>query len=74
MSRALLLIAISNSVFLFTAERAAACPVCFGDPDSDMTKGAVWGIFVLGLIIYGMLTGMVGIGIAWFVRAKKLRG
>ena len=57
---------------LFHAAPLAACPVCFGDPDSDMAQGAKWGILVLGAIVYGLLLGMVGIGASWFVRAKRL--
>lgn len=59
------------TLMLFT-RAANACPVCFGDPDSDMAKGAVAGIIVLGLIAYGTMMGMVGVGVCWFVRARKL--
>lgn len=52
---------------------ASACPVCFGDPNSDMARGAKWGIIVLGIVIYGLLMGMVGVGVTWFVRARKLQ-
>ncbi len=60
------------ATFLLSAEHAAACPVCFGDPDSDMAQGAMWGILVLGIVVYGVLMGMVGIGVTWFIRARKL--
>ena len=50
---------------------AAACPVCFGDPESDMAQGAMWGILVLGIVVYGVLMGMVGIGVTWFIRARN---
>ena len=52
---------------------AHACPVCFGDPNSDMVRGAKWGVAVLGIIVYGLLMGMVGVGVTWFVRARKLQ-
>lgn len=52
---------------------AGACPVCFGDPNSDMVRGAKWGVAVLGIVVYGLLMGMVGIGVTWFVRARKLQ-
>lgn len=58
-------------LMLFTRP-ANACPVCFGDPDSDMAKGAVSGIIVLGIIAYGTMMGMVGVGVCWFVRARRL--
>ena len=60
------------ATFLLSAEHAVACPVCFGDPDSDMAQGAMWGILVLGIFVYGVLMGMVGIGVTWFIRARKL--
>lgn len=58
-------------LMLFTSP-AKACPVCFGDPDSEMAKGAVSGIIVLGIIVYGTMMGMVGVGVCWFVRARNL--
>lgn len=53
------------------AHDAVACPVCFGDPESDMTRGAIWGIVVLGIVVYGVLMGMVGIGVTWVLRARR---
>ncbi len=52
---------------------ASACSVCYGDPESNLTQGAFAGVMVLGLIAYGVLMGMFGIGVTWFVRARKLR-
>ncbi len=60
------------ATLLLGPDYAVACPVCFGDPDSDMARGAVWGILVLGIVVYGVLMGMVGIGVTWFIRARKL--
>ncbi len=59
------------TTLLLDADYAVACPVCFGDPDSDMAQGAMWGILVLGIVIYGVLMGMVGVGVTWFIRARK---
>ena len=59
------------ATLLIGTDPAAACPVCFGDPDSDMAQGAMWGILVLGIVIYGVLMGMVGIGVTWFIRARN---
>ncbi len=56
---------------LLDADYASACPVCFGDPESEMAQGAMWGIMVLGIVIYGVLMGMVAIGATWFIRARK---
>jgi len=65
--------ALVATLSLFVAQSAIACPVCFGDPASPLTKGAtsaVW--FMLGIV------GLVQIGfVALFVtlwrRAKANR-
>ncbi len=59
------------ATLLLGPDHAVACPVCFGDPDSEMARGAMWGILVLGIVVYGVLMGMVGIGATWFIRARK---
>lgn len=51
---------------------AWACSVCFGDPNSEMTKGLKAGIILLVFIIAGVLAGIASIGIAWARRAKAL--
>lgn len=60
------------ATLLLNTDPATACPVCFGDPESGMAKGAMWGIMVLGLFIGSVLMGIVGIGTTWFIRARKL--
>ncbi|HET7623992.1 MAG TPA: hypothetical protein VFM25_01915 [Verrucomicrobiae bacterium] len=35
-----------------------ACSVCYGDPNSSMSKGLVWGIFVLLGVIVAVLGGI----------------
>lgn len=57
---------------LQASDQAQACSVCFGDPDSDMTRGALWGVIVLGAIVYSVLIGGVALGVTWFVRARRL--
>ncbi|MEJ2085018.1 MAG: hypothetical protein P8Y44_04980 [Acidobacteriota bacterium] len=42
-----LLLVIVGVILVATAEPAAACAVCFGDPDSAMTQGMNKGIVVL---------------------------
>ena len=49
-----------------------ACSVCFGDPESPMTKGAAAGILVLGGIIASVLMGIVGTGLFWMSRGRRL--
>lgn len=49
-----------------------ACSVCFGNPDSQMTKGAMLGVFfLLGLIIF-VLGAIASVAVTWSRRARKL--
>ncbi len=68
--RLLVLVALAHPVFF--AELAEACSVCAGDPESSMTQGAMRGVLALGIIVYGVLFGMGGLAITWFVRARRL--
>ncbi len=51
---------------------AEACGVCYKDPNNPMTKGAIMGVIVLGLIISSLLAGIAYIGYSWNKRAKLL--
>ena len=54
-------------------QAAAACPVCFGDPNSPMTKGtdnAVW--FLLGVIGFVQI-GFVALFVTFWRRARAQR-
>jgi hypothetical protein len=51
---------------------AWACAVCFGDPNSEMTKGLKAGIILLILVVAAVLTAIASIGITWARRAKAL--
>ena len=35
-----------------------ACAVCYGDPDSSMSKGLTWGISVLLVVVVGVLAAI----------------
>lgn len=71
MSRAVLSAAVL--VLLALPRLAEACAVCFGDPSSQMTKGAEQGVwFLLGI----MVLVQVGFGIFFFYlrrRASRFR-
>ncbi len=58
---------------LSSPEVVRACSVCYGDPNSPMTKGAMWGVIVLGIIVYGVLFSVAFIGATWIIRARKLQ-
>jgi hypothetical protein len=52
---------------------AAACPVCFGDPNSAMVKGTNNGIFFLLGVIGFVQVGLGAMFIAFWRRARGLR-
>lgn len=52
--------------------RLLACAVCFGDPDSDMAKGASAGVMFMVGVIGTMLLGIAGLGLTWIHRSRQL--
>lgn len=46
---------------------ALACAVCYGEPDSPVSRGLSWAIFALGAIVMMVLSGAV----AFFVQANR---
>ena len=48
-----------------------ACAVCFGDPDSPMTKGMQWGIASLFFILVPVLGGVGGFFVFLIKRGKE---
>jgi hypothetical protein len=59
-------------VILATSVTAKACSVCFGDPDSPMTKGAVAGVYVMIGFIGCVLTAIAGTACFWMVRGRRI--
>ncbi len=65
------MIALVIGFVLLGAGVAEACPVCFGDPNAQMTKGAEQGVwFLLGV----MLLVQIGFGIFFFYLRRRARG
>ncbi len=56
--------------FFLLSQMPMACAVCFGDPNSSMTKGAVAGMLCLLGVILFVLTGIAATGITWARRAR----
>jgi heme/copper-type cytochrome/quinol oxidase subunit 2 len=54
-------------------EMVRACAVCYGNPESDMAKGAAAGVLVLMGIIVSVLAGIVGVTVFWMRRARRYR-
>lgn len=50
-----------------------ACPVCFGDPSSPMTKGVDNGIVFLLAVIGFVQLGFVALFVTFWRRARHLR-
>lgn len=53
-------IAVTTLLLMAMASPALACPVCFGNPNSSMTKGTQAGIFALLLVTVAMLGAFGG--------------
>jgi len=53
-----------------TCAPAVACSTCFGDPDSEMVKGAVMGVYVLVGVVSFVLAGIAGTGLFWIHRSR----
>lgn len=67
--------ALAMLAMIATALHAApawACSACFGDPQSNMARGAVWGVVVLGGVTYVLLMFVAGTGVFWYRRSRRL--
>ena len=49
-----------------------ACPVCWGDPNSDLVVGAKAGVLFLLAIVVGVLFAIAMIARSWARRAREL--
>ena len=47
------------------------CSVCFGNPNSPLTKGTIAGVLLLLGVVLVVLTGIAVTGIVWARRASK---
>lgn len=63
---------LAGGLVLTRGPWAEACGVCYTDPNNPLTKGAIMGVTVLGLIISSLLVGIAYIGYSWHRRAKLL--
>jgi hypothetical protein len=65
-------IAFVVAVALWQAGPALACAVCFGDPDSPLTKGALMGVYVLVGVVGFVLLSIAATGVYWIQRSRRL--
>lgn len=60
-------------ITLIAAPALQACPVCFGSPDSAMTKGTDNAmLFMLGIVGFVQL-GFIGLFVTFWRRSRALR-
>jgi hypothetical protein len=62
-------VGIIASLLLFPAA-SFACSVCFGEGNTNLTRGFFWGIIVLGALPFLMISGFIGY-IAHYSRKRK---
>jgi hypothetical protein len=65
--RARMFLASLVMVAFLLPSQAAACAVCYGEPDSPAARGLTWAIIVLGAIVAMVLSGIV----MFFVQANR---
>jgi hypothetical protein len=66
-------LAVAMVLFALLPELSYGCPVCFGDPNSAMTKGTGNGVlFLLGVVGFVQL-GFVALFWSFWKRAKQMR-
>ncbi len=56
------------------AQPVIACSVCYGDPNSPMTKGVEAGVLVLLGVVGGVLMLVASLLLFWVRRAANLEG
>jgi len=61
-----------TGALLLAPRTVEACAVCFGDPDSDLAKGAVRGVAFMIMVTAVMLLSIASIAGVWIVRARRL--
>lgn len=59
-------------VAILNAQPAIACSVCYGDPNSPITKGAEAGVLVLLAVVVVVLTLLASLLLFWVRRAAIL--
>jgi len=68
----LTMILVVLATLLITVGDADACSVCYGDPESPMTKGMAAGIWVLLGCIFTLLAGFASMFLYWMSRSRRL--
>lgn len=66
-------VVVALVVALLVPSVASACPVCYGDPNSPMVKGANNGVWVLLGIVAFVQIGFVALFLSFWKKAQELR-
>ncbi len=69
---AALALPVLTLVLLLAASDASACSVCYGNPESPLTKGMAAGIWVLLGCIFTLLAGFASLFLYWMSRSRRL--
>lgn len=65
--------ALAVMIVMLLPDTASACPVCYGDPNSNMTRGAANAVmFLLGIVGFVQI-GFVALFVTFWLRAKRRR-
>ncbi len=72
--RTVLMVVAVMAVALATPRISWACPMCFGDPSSQMAIGASWGILLLLGVTAGVLSAFAGFFLYLMKRSRMALG
>ena len=72
--RTVLMVVAVMAVALVTPRMSWACPMCFGDPSSQMAIGASWGILLLLGVTAGVLSAFAGFFLYLMKRSRMALG
>jgi hypothetical protein len=67
-----MVVSLVAAFVVFTALDASACSVCYGNPESPLTKGMQAGIWVLLGCIFTLLSCFAGLFLYWMSRSRRL--
>lgn len=69
---------VALSLTALSLQPAAACAVCYGEPDSPMSRGLTWGILalcaVVGVVLSGVAVFFIHVGRRSAAAARLERG
>lgn len=64
---------VISSVAMLLNDSMLGCAVCFGDSESNMSRGVTAGVAVLVGVVGFVMAGVAGTGLFWIQRARRIR-